>query len=698
MPKDSRVCEYCGASYSKKEHYERHIRTHTRERPFSCNSSQCSSKFSRQDALLRHKRICHPSEGNTISEDQRDSITIEAGDVQPHSALPSPVQSANPDELFPNTGVNNDHPASNDAATIPMTDLGWQWDDTLNLDASFSIDDLYAFDPNTADLSTPWLPLLQYGELGTPPMPASSAFVDSVPPTRVTPQWFTHIITPRSHLGPSAGPSRCATPTAAAAEGEISRDALASSLVLRQPLPNTALPSAKFLNRCIHTFTTRLWPVIPVVHLPTFRPARTNPLLLLSICSLGALADGSEQALFHAERLFDGVQKAILVSFAPDRALDKQTLAALQAAVLGQTFALLSGKPEHLTIAQAFHSALFVAARKYHAFMIASRSRPEASPSTLGTKEWNEWVTAQTIIRLLNAVYVHNGEVAAITQQPAFLRTKPLSIPIAAHDSLFLAKTADEWAELQHALDAQPLPQQSVLSSCAILECFIGEIRHARCSSFHAMDDRHIDDYQTALHKWFMESADSFRIDRVQRITMLSLWHSWFLLLLCDINHVERVCGRDGTRNTDEDIKDLRSWARTAHAKNCIAHAVLLCRLMDDMRISDVPAAHQARSLWHAGLILAVSSSLAAKDAQSLGMDVPRSSIAEQHSPGIDALRQQGFLTDQDIDGLKDDTTPARCGTLASAASTTLRHLGPWPVAAYYASTLDQVLSLNEEL
>jgi hypothetical protein len=40
------------------------------------------------------------------------------------------------------------------------------------------------------------------------------------------------------------------------------------------------------------------------------------------------------------------------------------------------------------------------------------------------------------------------------------------------------------------------------------------------------MSDHHIDEYQQSLHKWFVESAESFRADTVQRFTMLTLWHS----------------------------------------------------------------------------------------------------------------------------------------------------------------------------
>jgi hypothetical protein len=678
MPKSHRTCEHCGTSYSKKEHYERHVRTHTREKPFNCTQPECSSKFSRRDALHRHVRICHPY-GDV------DASTPNVPESQ--GALPSPEES---DCLGGLPGVPELFHDSNGNPPI-QSPIPWRWDDGLSLDATFSVDDLFTFDPNVFELGTAWMPM-QSLDVPLPTVQASSAPPpNSLPQLQASPQWFTRIAHPTSAQHPhlSAASSRDRTPVATA-EGEaaeVSRDALTSSLVLTQPVFNTALPCTQFLNRCIHTFTTRLWPVIPVVHLPTFKPARSHPLLLLSICSLGALADGSDQALHYAGRLFDGVQKAILVAFSPDRPPDKHTIAALQAAVIGQTFALLSGRPEHLMTVQAFHGTLFVATRECYNSILRSRRLDD---SCLQAKDWNEWVTIETVTRLLNAVYIHNGEIAAITQQPAFTRTQPLTIPVAAPDSMFMAKNADEWANLQHTPSALLLPSRSTFSSCAMLECFIGEISHARCSSFHLLSDQDIDEYQTALCTWLSSAADSFRADRVQRLTMLSLWHSCFLLLLCDIDLVEKACARDESSIPAAELQQLRDWMLTPRAKQCVSHAVLLHRLIDDMRLSDVLAAHVARSLWHAGLVLAVFSSLAPAPPLQSSREAP------ECYRSIEALRHANFLIENDLDVLRDSGSPAKCCTLAFAISTTLRHLGPWPIAVSYARTLTQVLVLFE--
>lgn len=116
------------------------------------------------------------------------------------------------------------------------------------------------------------------------------------------------------------------------ADNDNFRDSLANSL--RRRTPNVSLPLTSFLNRLIHTFTTRLWPLVPIIHLPTFDPSRTHPLLLLSICSLGVLADGSDSAIRYSERLFEGVRKAIMVSSLTSTVGGNDSLEMLQAVTI----------------------------------------------------------------------------------------------------------------------------------------------------------------------------------------------------------------------------------------------------------------------------------------------------------------------------------------------------------------------------
>ncbi|KAL2820489.1 hypothetical protein BDW59DRAFT_174519 [Aspergillus cavernicola] len=50
----SRICVHCGRSFRRTEHLERHVRTHTKEKPYTCF---CGAAFSRRDLLKRHMGI-----------------------------------------------------------------------------------------------------------------------------------------------------------------------------------------------------------------------------------------------------------------------------------------------------------------------------------------------------------------------------------------------------------------------------------------------------------------------------------------------------------------------------------------------------------------------------------------------------------------------------------------------------------------
>ncbi|KAL4878937.1 fungal-specific transcription factor domain-containing protein [Aspergillus karnatakaensis] len=66
-------CHTCNTSFQRREHYQRHIRTHTKERPFSC--TDCGQSFSRVDSLARHYGTVHqrlePKNGTLSTGEKR---------------------------------------------------------------------------------------------------------------------------------------------------------------------------------------------------------------------------------------------------------------------------------------------------------------------------------------------------------------------------------------------------------------------------------------------------------------------------------------------------------------------------------------------------------------------------------------------------------------------------------------------------
>ncbi|UKZ71047.1 uncharacterized protein TrAtP1_012014 [Trichoderma atroviride] len=49
-------CIYCPRSFKRAEHLQRHIRIHTKDKPYICH---CGTAFARRDLLTRHERLSH---------------------------------------------------------------------------------------------------------------------------------------------------------------------------------------------------------------------------------------------------------------------------------------------------------------------------------------------------------------------------------------------------------------------------------------------------------------------------------------------------------------------------------------------------------------------------------------------------------------------------------------------------------------
>ncbi|KAI0853880.1 hypothetical protein F5Y00DRAFT_61900 [Daldinia vernicosa] len=91
-----RLCTHCGRSFKRSEHLERHVRTHTKEKPYVCH---CGSAYSRRDLLTRHQRITHEtlSPRSPDGPPSEDNHQLAAAEEDPPSEDPISSAASIPD-------------------------------------------------------------------------------------------------------------------------------------------------------------------------------------------------------------------------------------------------------------------------------------------------------------------------------------------------------------------------------------------------------------------------------------------------------------------------------------------------------------------------------------------------------------------------------------------------------------------------
>ncbi|KAJ5280395.1 hypothetical protein N7478_005767 [Penicillium angulare] len=363
----ARICPHCGRGFRRTEHLERHVRTHTKEKPFICF---CGSAFTRRDLLKRHNRIAH-QDGLSSPDSQPAAPVVKPVRQAPRSTAPAaiapqydastqPVGSVpGPSTMHPwpvpqpdNTSylsqtqatgllppgppnphpATDGHPAMHDPAMIQAAQLliPGNYQD-LHAPLPYLPEDLNHFQEFTHFLDSIGLPAEWLPSEGEAAQIQDIGLEDTQKPTSYPPQEQSR--PQKSHREDSRGdsPFRSWLPSVPKGDqsltsisdtepshvtnacrfnvSEDQRFRLAASLEdFRNVIPDFTLPSRHTLTRYLTSYFEGFHPHIPFIHVPTFRFNECSPELVLAIMTIGAQYRFEHR---NAEKIFH-VSKAVL--------------------------------------------------------------------------------------------------------------------------------------------------------------------------------------------------------------------------------------------------------------------------------------------------------------------------------------------------------------------------------------------------
>ncbi|KAI1419503.1 fungal-specific transcription factor domain-containing protein [Xylaria sp. FL1777] len=465
---------------------------------------------------------------------------------------------------------------------------------------------------------------------------------------------------------------------------------------------NTALPSADFLNLCIKLYFVRFNPVFPIIHAPSFRPSSENAILLLSVCSVGALFMGSATAAAQGRKIFQTLNKANLALWDTYIRRDvREWRSLVQASIIGQTFGMLSGQPDNVCMTESFHGTVIAWARQGGFFKIKNAPLPSIDEPEMSRGDiWRRWVDAEESVRLVLALYVHDSEFATTFHHEPLLRHTIEKLPVCNSDELFFAPTAIDWYSIVekdraigletthvHAVSSLAVPsalttRKAQMFAYASLAGIVASIQEKRPSF---LDDTSKQCFRNLLLSWHCDHYKHIQGAKKNHINLLIFWHAAFMALYADTDLLERSIGRDGRQVAQEVRGDINNWAASLEARRGVLHAMLVLKHLEMLPIGLEPAIHVPKAAFYSAMV--VYSYIKFKP--SVDLYVP-----SQDEMNIPELRVPGSTSTLHLNSDKASTTifsPVEPSILCNAIDL-LRRIGHWEISRKFASILQILL------
>lgn len=503
--------------------------------------------------------------------------------------------------------------------------------------------------------------------------------------------------------GPVAQP-RATLPDASDIDDQY-RQGLENSLRLSSREP--VIPSVDFLNVGIRLYFTKVHPIFPIIHSPTFRPSKSNASLLLSICALGCLFTGSAQGFQHGVELFERNHKMTLLKW--ERLAASGTgrnvmVSITQSCLLAHLFGMLSGSPVLLLTADAFHGLPVAWTR--HLRLHRAQTSMSVDLSSEGPQledTWRKWAHDEELLRISHGLYIIDVELSNLTHRETFQPFDSYKFPSSAPEATFMARNAREWKlkmlstmHLRNGRSPNPTVPDGAVSKCFGLEtvlngsCFTANVV-LEAMSMAALSERTkvtpdlstlrmVSKSLASFYQKFLDGDSSLDYGHLQ---LPILWHMTQMTVLADFNLLEKAVGRDGSCLTQPEEAAFEKWTTSEESRICIKHALMIQRRMEATNATCEPALHGPRALFWAGLVIFCHIRARTYNDESARRAEVESSLSDDSGNDADSCSYLGL---SELDAVIVDSPSLKMSLFTLADM--LRTLGHWGLARRFADIL----------
>ncbi|KAI0069899.1 hypothetical protein K474DRAFT_1609674 [Panus rudis PR-1116 ss-1] len=234
-----------------------------------------------------------------------------------------------------------------------------------------------------------------------------------------------------------------------ALQADRSVNTLSSSMLLPSldfSLSQPSSPSPAELQYYLHLFFTRFLEQMPIMHVPTFNPAKKPAILINAMQACGALYAKTPQACSYIATTLASARDEVVAAFSKKPATTSDQVHLILTVSLIQTIGLFHQKAEQRAQSNMYHAMLVMLIRQSGLLNGEFTWDPSSLLDPTATEAaWNSWVCHETTKRALMLTFLHDCcHSIFFTLRPTYFPSE-FNLRLPCEDSLWKATSYEDW-------------------------------------------------------------------------------------------------------------------------------------------------------------------------------------------------------------------------------------------------------------